>query len=399
MVDLKAYFLYNGGMGKDYRIALFLENSRHYGRELTQGIAQYSRLFGPWSYYYEDLFYYSSKRKSSVPFLKKWGVDGIIARDFKGIVSLLELGVPIISVKNLGNLEHAIQVVTDDRAVGEVAFEHYFNRGFKNLAYCGFSNMPWSRVREESFVACAASADLSVECFDSSATGRMLRRGHEYSKIASWLKKLPKPVGVFCCNDDRGYDIIESCKLANYDVPNEVAVLGVDNDPQVCNVCNPLLSSVSLGIEKAGFQAAEILHRLIEKKRVDVDEIAVSPISVVVRRSADVFAIVDDEVARAVSFIYNNAPDNISVDDVVEATTLSRRAIEIRFSKTINHTIADEIRRVRILNSKTFLRETDFSVSHISEIAGFSSTPYFSAVFSKVTGLSPLGYRKKCRMR
>ena len=180
-------------------------------------------------------------------------------------------------------------------------------------------------------------------------------------------------------------------------MPYEVAILGVDNDPNVCDLSNPPLSSLSLGLKKGGFEAAETLERLIKGEPVPSSEIIIKPLGVVVRHSTDFFAIEDEEVAKAVSFIFNKLPANISVDDVAEATNLSRRALEVRFRKSINHTIADETRRIRINNSKKLLRETDFSVARIAVMTGFSSTPYFSATFSKMTGLSPLSYRKSCR--
>lgn len=384
-------------MGEDYKIALFLEKSRYYGRELIRGIAQYSRLFGPWSFYYDDQFYSGDKRKNVIPFLKEWGVDGIVARDFKGIAPLIELGVPIISARNFHNLEDMVQIVTDDERTGRLAFEHYRDKGFKNLAFCGFSNMPWSGKRRDGFIAAGGDLNSRIAIFDTNSSARMLRRGVEYAKIADWLKSLPKPLGVFCCNDDRGYDVIEACKMAKLEVPYEVAVLGIDDDPQVCDLCNPPLSSISLGIEKAGFETAEVLDGLIKGKTAESSEIVVKTLGVTVRHSTDFFAIEDEEVSAAVSFIFNRLPDNISVDDVAEATTLSRRGLEVRFRKSLNLTIADEIRRVRIDNSKKHLRESDFSISRIAEITGYSSTPYFSAAFSKVTGVSPLHYRKSCR--
>ncbi len=384
-------------MGKDYKIALFLEKSRYYGRELVKGVVEYSRSFGPWSFYFEDQFYSGDKRKAAIPFLKKWGVDGVVARDFKGMQPLIELGVPVISALNSGDLNAVVQIETDDKVIGRLACEHFSDKGFKNLAYCGFSNMPWSGKRQTGFIDAALSLNSNTEIFNSRSSARMLRRDVEYRNIAKWLGSLAKPVGVFCCNDDRGYDVIESCKIAKLEVPYEVAILGVDNDPNVCDLSNPPLSSISLGIKKGGFEAAETLERLIKGEPVPSSEIIIKPLGVVVRHSTDFFAIEDEEVAKAVSFIFNKLPANISVDDVAEATNLSRRALEVRFRKSINHTIADETRRIRINNSKKLLRETDFSVARIAVMTGFSSTPYFSATFSKMTGLSPLSYRKSCR--
>jgi LacI family transcriptional regulator len=174
-------------------------------------------------------------------------------------------------------------------------------------------------------------------------------------------------------------------------------VLGVDNDPQVCDLCNPLLSSIALSVREAGFEVARVLEALIKGKLRSTAEIMVKPVGVTIRQSTDVLAIEDEEVVNALRFIHDSLPDIISVDDVADATTLSRRALEVRFRKALNISIAEEICRVRTDNAKKLLLETDYSIARIAEMSGYSSTPYFSDRFRKTTGHSPSNYRNSHR--
>ena len=306
-VEIHHAIAYSVGMEKVPKVALFLESSRQYGRDLVRGIAKYSRLHGPWTFYREDMFYNrTAKRSRDYSWIKKWKADGIITRDFKNIDKLLALGIPIIVARAFHNdIENIAEIVTDDIAIGNLACEHFFRRGFKNFAYCGFDDMPWSRQRGESFARILKENGYESFMFNS-LSSRMLNWQDEHPRIIEWLKTLPKPIAVLCCNDDRGCDLIEACKTGGLRVPFEVAVLGVDNDSQVCELSNPQFSSILLSTENAGFQAAAVLDELMSMKPARISDISVKPLEVISRQSTDTLAIEDINIVKALQFINQN---------------------------------------------------------------------------------------------
>lgn len=380
-------------MHKSFKVALFLETSRHYGRELTNGIIRYSRLFGPWSFYRDDQFYMNRTTKKDLSYLKRWGVNGIIARDFKGVISLLDLDVPIITARNLGHLDTHVQICTDDEKIGKLAFELFLNKGFKEFAFCGFSNMPWSMKRQAGFDQHAHQNGYKTHVFNSPSSGRMLRRNDEYTKLAKWLKKLPKPVGLFCCNDDRGYDAIESCHIAELNVPYDIAVLGVDNDNQICETSNPPLSSVHLGIDKGGYDAAACLHKMMMGEAVDFREIVVNPVNIVERHSTDRMAVQDENVSAALQYIMEHSRELIQAEDVAQAIGTSRRSLEKRFEYELGHSIFHEIRRWRVETICKLLIETELTISEIALMLGYNDSDHIARFFKKEKKATPKQFR------
>lgn len=380
-------------MQKSYKVALFLETSRHYGRELINGIIRYSRLYGPWSFYRDDQFYMIRTAKKDLSYLKLWGVDGIIARDFKGVISLLDLDVPIITARNLGHLDTHVQIRADDELIGKLAFDHFLKKGFKEFAFCGFSNMPWSTQRQAGFDQSAHQNRFKIHTLNSLSSGRMLRRNDEYMKLAKWLKQLPKPIGLFCCNDDRGYDAIEACHLAKLKVPYDIAVLGVDNDNQICETSNPPLSSICLGVEKAGFEAAACLHKMMMGKNIDFEEIIVNPININERHSTDIMAIEDENVTTALHYIHEHSRELIQAEDVAAAIGISRRSLDKRFEFELGHSVFNEICRYRVETICKLLIETDLTISEIALMLGYNDSDHIARFFKKEKKVTPKQFR------
>ena len=384
---------YNIAMNRNFKVALLLDTSRNYGRELTQGIIRYSQLYGPWSFYSDDQFYLNRPSKSNLSYLKKWGVDGIVTRDFKEAGLLLELKVPIIIARNHGHLDTAVQIRTANLDIGKMAFDFFCSKGFKDLAFCGFSNMPWSDERQSGFTLSAAKTKLKPQIFNSPSSKRMLHRNKEYTRLADWLKKLPKPIGIFCCNDDRGYDVIECCRLANIKVPYDIAVLGVDNDNLACNLSNPKLSSIYIDVESAGFETAATLHKLMSGETVENRDIIGKPVNISERHSTDIMAIEDASVKAALQFIREQDRKLIQTEDVASAVSVSRRSLESRFQKVLGHSVFAEIRRNRIEKISKLLIETDFTISEIALMLGYNDSDHIARFFKAEKNLTPKQYR------
>jgi LacI family transcriptional regulator, galactose operon repressor len=209
---------------------------------------------------------------------------------------------------------------------------------------------------------------------------------------------LPKPVGLMACNDDRGRGVLEACRLAGVRVPEDVAVIGVDNDELFCELADPPLSSVALNTEHGGYRTAHLLDQLMQQKIRTPQRLIVEPTEVVARRSTDVKAFDGREVVTALSFIHRNRARDFTVNDVAHAVGVSRRNLEVKFRKSVGRTILTEIQRIRLDHAKRMLRETDLSIPQIAESSGYNSASYLTQVFRKETGASPVKYRASFRV-
>jgi LacI family transcriptional regulator len=372
------------------RIVLLVETSREFGRQLIIGIARYSRLHGPWSFYKEQI-----GLKSSIPHLTNWKPDGIIMRDSLIKNELINLKIPTILVQHDSVYSGKLPVViTNSQEIAKMASEHFLERGFKNFAFCGFDHFEWSNYRKHYFCQYNANASFKTHVYNSPKNIRIHDWEKEQRHVCNWLKTVPKPVGLLACNDDRGQHILEVCKRLGFRVPEDVAVLGVDNDPMICDIGDPPLTSIALNVESAGYEAAKLLDQMINHRKIKGQQINVSPTHIVQRQSTDLLAVNDPEVASAIRFIKENAKNKILVKDVVKTTRISRRALEQRFRETIHRSIYDEIRQVRVELISRLLIETDLPISHISSLFNFTDVEHISRYFKKEKGIGLREFRK-----
>jgi LacI family transcriptional regulator len=372
-------------------VLLFVETSREFGRGLLHGIARYSRLHGPWRVYR-----WPGALDSSLPEWKYLKIDGAIVRDVKVVEALAHSGIPVIFAQhNRESYAPFPSIITDGALIGCMAAEHFLDRGFRNFAYCGLDEFAWSRGRGQSFQQRLEQAGFTADLYRQPAPkkGRAIR--NEQNHIADWLESLPKPVAVMCCNDDRALLVIEACKLVNCSVPDDVAVLGVDDDVLVCDLADPPISSIALNTEGAGYEAARLLDSLMKGSEMAGQVIPVQPTHIVTRMSTDMLAVTDPDVAAALRFIRRNSNRLIQVDDVVEATAASRRVLEKRFKVILHRSVHQEIRRVRVNNIIRLLVGTDMSITDIAAHCGFDGVEHIARHFRKETGVSLREYRKR----
>jgi len=328
--------------------------------------------------------------------LKVLQPDGILMREPPHADEIIKMGVPVLSFPYTRETIPGIaNVVTDHSAVGEMAAEHLLERGFRQFAYCGFDDWWWSRRRREGFSQRVRKAGFHVQAYRLPQAKSKRTWSKELPIIADWLKKLPKPVGLMASNDDRAELVIEACKTTGLSVPDEVAVVGVDNDRTICDLSSPPLSSVALNVRKAAYDAAALLDRMMAAGPGVTETICIQPTHVVTRLSSDVLAVDDPRVAVAVQYIRRHARTSVGVAAVVADSSASRRVLEKRFRRTLGRTIHDEICRARVELVTAMLAETQMSVSEIAHKLGFSDVAHLSRYFHKATGLSPLQYRKR----
>jgi LacI family transcriptional regulator, galactose operon repressor len=375
-------------------IGLLIESSRASGRALLCGIAKCAHHHGPCSFYWEP-----GGLEKAWPKLKALNLDGIILRDVDKLEEVLALGIPAVVIgHNKTEVPGLVNVVTDSSAIGQTGAKHLLQCGFKHFAYCGYTGAPWSDLRLKYFGRHIRKARFGVHVYaDLIPTANVWHKKRH--KMAAWLICLPKPVGLMACNDDCGQQVIEACKLANLAVPDAVGVLGVDNDEVVCGLSDPPMSSVAINFERAGYEAALVLFRLLRGARRVPLKINVHATHVIARRSTDVMAVSDPHVTKALQFIRDHARENVAVMDVASAAALSRRALEIKFRREIGCSIHEHIRGVRTDQIVRLLVETELPVAQIAESLGFSDIQHFARYFRADKHISPLAYRRTCGRR
>ena len=378
-----------------------MTTSREYERSLLRGIARYSNLHGPWAFYTEPLFYrkVESQRDIIVRF-KKSGADGIVMREPKRIEEIMSLGLPtVVTPYSKGTIPGLINIVGDELKMGKMAAEHLLERGFQNFAYCGFDDMFWSRNRGKSFANSVIEAGFKIFVYEQPKSYSKRLWENEQNYMVDWLKSLPKPVGLMACNDDRSQHVIDACKIADIHIPEELAVLGVDNDEFICKLANPPLSSIALSTENSAYKAAELLEKAMAGEKISDKIIVDQPTHVVTRQSTDILAIEDHEIAEAIRFIRNNFKKITTVSDIINALTLSRRELERRFRRVLGRSILTEIRRVRVEGIKRMLLETNMAISQIASEFGYSGPEHIARYFHEETGISPQKYRQNFSKR
>jgi LacI family transcriptional regulator len=408
------------------RVVLLMFPYAGYDRGLLRGIARYAQFRGPWVCYLSgdqpDLplpeiegfgggllpvrRVAGGGRGQALPELRRLGASGFIGRIQTPAVAkaVLEARLPAIAM-DLSEAQAArgsplarlSEVVPDSAKAGRLAAEHFLERGFRHFAFCGHPARIWSRRREEGFCRRLEEAGFAAACYQPGGRKALAPGRDEPARLTAWLQSLAKPVGVMACNDALGRRIIEASAAGAMLVPDEVSVIGVDEDRLLCELSNPSLSSVALDSQQAGYRAAELLDRMMAGERLPRQTIWVDPLWVVARRSTEVIAVEDRDVAEGLRFIREHARRPIGVADVVRHSAVSRRALEIRFQRTLGRSIRVEIQRVRLARTKQLLVETELPAWKVAEMAGFASLSYASKVFHRAVGVTLARYRRRHR--
>jgi LacI family transcriptional regulator len=288
----------------------------------------------------------------------------------------------------------AVPNIFDEKGtIGKMAADYLLDLGFRHFAYCGFENICWSQDRCEGFCRALQKAGYQVVVYPEPPGSAALSWEKESAFMIQWLRSLPKPVGVMACNDERGQLVIDACSHAGLLVPEQVAVIGVDNDDLICELAEIPLSSIAMNFEKVGYEIASLLDQMMSGKSIEEHQFILRPTHVVARQSTDVVAIEDQDVAEAVRFIRNHAQEPIHVVDVMNVVPLARRTLEMKFRKILGRTIYEEITRVRMDHVSRMLTETDLSISQIAQSMEYTNLSPIWRSFRKEKGMTPMEYR------
>jgi LacI family transcriptional regulator len=383
--------------GNRRQVALLIDFSRWYGRRVLLGVAKFVREHHEWSVQSEEW-----RWTDPVPnWIKKWNGDGIVAwLETPELAAMVqELGVPAVDIR--GSSGSGLPLIdTENQIVGNLAAEHFMQRGFRHYAFCGFVGANYSDSRGHWFSERLAKGGHACITYEPPAISRNMqtieleKRGLLFQEdLARWIQSLPKPVGIMACNDIRGQQVINACRRVDVLVPEEVAVIGVDNDELFCELSDPALSSVAVDALRIGYEAAALLEKLMLGKKPPKQPVLIPPLGIVTRRSTDVLAMDDRQLAAGARFLREHLFESISVNDMARAAGMSRRVFERRFVSQIGRAPKAELLRLRIERVKELLADTDWPLAQISERTGFKHSEYLHTVFTQKTGATPGKFR------
>lgn len=381
-----------------YKIILLIDISEEYGKNLLTGITKYSKEVGPWLFckmplhFREDL-----SMEKLIKFAKEWEADGIIAHIYNNsdIAKLKELKIPVIAEDFKERFTEFPNITGGYFETGEMGAKYFINKGYKNFAFYGFKDIVWSRERGVGFENYIKKQGGNVHFFETNKIESQELWYYKPSALSKWLTSLPKPIAIMACDDERASYVAEACKHSNIKIPEEVAALGVDNDILTCNLSDPLLSSISLDTEQGGYEAAHLMHLMIENPAQKPYDIIVKPITVNTRQSTDICATTDEQIAKALIFIHQNIENNINVTDVLKKVAISRRALEKRFLDVTGSAVYKYICNLRIQKFTEKLLESKKTINEIAIESGFSDNKNLSRLFKQIYGCAPLQYRKE----
>ena len=375
---------------RNHRVALIVETSLSSGREILRGIARYAREIDRW-----ELFHGARGLHEGIPdWFRSWNGDGIIARvQDRDLAAELEAqGVPVIDV--LGVVEpprFPLVHVDDERIATEVA-RHFQERDFPNFAFFGLAGENWSERRRRGFEVAAGAPVAVFEASPGEDEGLEVIT----DAVREWLRELPKPVGIMVASDQRGLWLLEACRSEGIAVPEQVAVVGVDNDLPLCEISSPPLSSIRAGHFRVGYEAARALDGLMRcEAKATKPTLLVPPTGIVVRGSSDTLAIDDPVVAAGVRFLREHLAEPVTNDDVARVAGVSRTLFQQRFRVAMNCSVRDYLTRMRLRRARLLIEGSDLTLADIAQRSGFRHQEYLGDVFRRHFGITPGKLRKQ----
>jgi LacI family transcriptional regulator len=387
-------------MRRPKRIIVVSDMSSSRGRGTLEGIWEYCRKHGQWEFQLEI----SANDPQAAPRMRQslaqWNPDGIIAHiDDAGWDKLIaQSGIPAVNIALRPSAFGTPIVEVDHLAVGRMVAEYFLNKGLKNFAYCGTSDGVYLSGRRDGF--CRPLRDAGFAC--SVLEGFMGKRQSQWIEarlvIEKWLATLEKPVGIMCVHNYRGREVLGACREIGLAVPDEVSVVGVENNKLFCEMCNPPMSSVETPSRRIGYEAAALLHKMINGRPAPRKPILLAPVEIVVRASSEKVAIHDPEIMQALRFITDSASEPITVKDILKEVAMSRRSFERRFRETTGRTPKMKIVEAHIAHAKRLLVNTDLAIPKVAAQSGLVSQDVFCRVFRRQIGTTPSVYRKRFRV-
>jgi LacI family transcriptional regulator len=385
-------------MAKPRHIALLMGQDLSFCRDVIRGIRAYALRKPDWA------FRNGPPDAQIIPSLREWKPDGIIAELFDPTFArkLIRLRKPVIDIALWLPDSGVPTVDADHAAVGRMAAEYLLSLGLSHFAFFGSAKAEYSRIREHGFRKRLkeAGAETAV-CYGEYLREAPTRTGWKRmeSETDRWLRQLPRPVGLFACNDVLARSLADSCSRLGLHIPDEVALLGVDNDELECLLTSPPLSSIAIPSERIGYEAARLLDQAMAGRKSSARRIFLPPVRVVARQSTDMMAVRDPVVLGALRHIRSHAAEAINVTSVVSALGVGRRELERKFRVILGRSVLQEIRHTRIQQAQKLLAGTNLPMPAVAKQSGFSSAHRLAIVFHHTCGIPPTAFRRQSQIR
>ncbi|MDR0336156.1 MAG: DNA-binding transcriptional regulator [Planctomycetaceae bacterium] len=388
---------------KKKNVLILIETSRSFGRDLIQGITKYVSETRQWNHFLCDQFMAIRNTKS----LKQWEGHGLIARVHDQNLKKFydEFTGKKINLSADGKTSPRY-VCLDNEECGRMAANHFLQRGYRHFAFFSMGHTPWSQYRYECFRSALSAHGIDCQlCPQARQKNTYMLptlwwKGLEYS-VTAWIESLPKPVAIFCAYDNHAFYLVNLCNISGISVPENVAILGVDNDESLCLATAPPISSINPNAKQIGYEAAKLLDLMMNRQSLPPLPVVVPPAHIVTRQSTDIIAVDNPLLVKALQFIRTEISNRILVSDVARELNVSKGTLNNLFRRYLNCSPIEEILRVRMEWAKELLRDSSYSVASISNMLGYETPEYFSRAFSREVKMAPMKYRflyqqKKC---
>lgn len=384
------------------RILFLTDFSEAYARNLLLGIARYAHAVGQaWSLCRLPL---SIRDKfgieAVIDLAKKMRADAVIGQFYNtdNVELFARNGIITIAQDFKARFTTIPNITGPHFLAGKMGAEYFAKKGFRHFAFYGTRDVVWSDERMQGFRETVRAANPS---FTFSALCKNTQNAlwdYDTNQLVTWLQSLPKPVAIMACDDNHAYHITEACQQGEgggrLRIPDDIAVLDVDNDETICRLSSPNLSSLNQNIEQGGYDVAQLIDRILRDPATPREDVMVQPTHIVTRQSTDIYANNDQHIAEVLKYIHENISQKITVDELVELVPLSRRLLETRFKRSMGTSIYDYILQTRIEKVAQLLCE-GMSVSEAAIELGFSDIKNLSRMFRQQRGMTPSEYRRE----
>lgn len=377
------------------KIILVIDCTTEFDRKLLRGMMKYSKENGPWLFFRtpSDYKFENGREEWVAQWAKEWGADAIIGRWDESKLDLLsKLDIPIV-LQNTKSRSNIYSNLTGEYIrTGQMAAEYFRKKFFTSYAFYGIKDVIWSTEKGRGFREEVLKGKSQYSQFEEDA-----RTVYDRQKLTEWLESLPKGTALFCCDDAHALTITETCKIAGINVPEDIAVLGVDGDDLICEISDPPISSIQLEVEHGGYETCRLLHQQILNKRREPFNVFISPSEIKERNSTRAFNISDPHIMSVVKYIDENYMCDIRMESIFKLVPLSRRSVEMRFKKATGMSIYQYLLNTRIEHFAYLLTTTDKPYIDLAYEVGFRDFANVTRTFRKYKGCTPLDHRKKLK--
>lgn len=379
------------------RIILLTDFSEEYAKNLLKGIVKYSLEHSPWVLCKMPFSYRVEQGVEGVlEWAKEWKADGIIAQFYNtDDVSIFKAnGIAAIAQDFKERFTEIPNITGAHHLAGRMGADYFIRKGFKNFAFYGYKNIVWSKERCEGYKDELSRHKKGYRFYEYQNEDFSALWYYNSEPLVNWLISLPKPIAMMACDDNQAHQISQVCKQCGIKIPEEISLLGVDNDEAICTLSDPPLSSINQAVEKGGYEAAILIEKMIRNPKREYGDIVVQPTHIITRRSTDIYSTSDKYISVVLQYIHKNSNKKINISDLTDLVPLSRRLLESRFKEATGFPVYTYIINLRIEKFAQRLLETNEPIVEIASEMDFIDYKNFSRQFKKLKGCTPSTYRE-----